>query len=200
MSRYLSCSAPEWASTSSATPPLLRPCCCLPPSLCCLLHSSSPLPPWPSSFLQPGLFSFKVGATSLHPDLVVNVFGGQSPTCPLPPPGFLLFVGGLSLLCVLVGVAFFSVVVSLIFNVFYFVISTIFRHPQLTKVRLQYGHNHGKIPTFTFILIVVFFSFISTKSRGGRVKRQSCMRIGDGPVSVHKPLICATKDSRMNLK
>uniref|UniRef100_A0A3B5KMU0 Uncharacterized protein n=1 Tax=Takifugu rubripes TaxID=31033 RepID=A0A3B5KMU0_TAKRU len=39
--------------------------------------------------------------------------------------GLLLFVGGMSLLCALVGVAFFSVVVSLIFNVFYFVLSSI---------------------------------------------------------------------------
>ncbi|XP_044036974.1 lipid droplet assembly factor 1-like [Siniperca chuatsi] len=37
--------------------------------------------------------------------------------------GFLLFVGGLTLLCVLSGIAFFSVVVSFIFNVFYITIS-----------------------------------------------------------------------------
>ncbi|CAG11413.1 unnamed protein product [Tetraodon nigroviridis] len=47
--------------------------------------------------------------------------------------GFLLFVGSLGLLSVLTGVAAFSVVVSLIFNVFYFVVSGIFGHPQLTK-------------------------------------------------------------------
>lgn len=65
----------------------------------------------------------------------------------------------------LVGVAFFAVVVSLVFNVFYFVTSSIFKHPQLTKVRLKYGDNHGKIPTCTFILMAVFVSFSSTKSR-----------------------------------
>lgn len=73
----------------------------------------------------------------------------QPPSWHLPPPGFLLFVGGLSLLCVLVGVALFSGVISLIFSVFYFVISSIFRHQQLTKVRRQYGQNHAKIPTVT---------------------------------------------------
>ncbi|TWW69982.1 Promethin Transmembrane protein 159 [Takifugu flavidus] len=51
--------------------------------------------------------------------------------------GLLLFVGGMSLLCALVGVAFFSVVVSLIFNVFYFVLSSILSHPRLTKHKLQ---------------------------------------------------------------
>lgn len=66
--------------------------------------------------------------------LLFTYFGAQPPTCRLHPPGLLLFVGGISLLCVLVGVAFFSVVVSLIFNVFYFIVSSILRHPQLTKV------------------------------------------------------------------
>lgn len=69
------------------------------------------------------------------------------PTSRLPPPGFLLFVGSLGLLSVLTGVAAFSVVVSLIFNVFYFVVSGIFGHPQLTKVRLQHGPKHGRSPT-----------------------------------------------------
>lgn len=64
MCRYLSCWAPGLASTSSATPPLLRHCCGLLPLPCCLLHSSSHLPSWPSSSLQLGLFSFKVGVTA----------------------------------------------------------------------------------------------------------------------------------------
>lgn len=51
--------------------------------------------------------------------------------------GFLLFVGGLGLLCVLVGVAFFSVVVSLIFNVCYFIISSLFSPSQLTKHKVD---------------------------------------------------------------
>uniref|UniRef100_A0A671XZQ2 Transmembrane protein 159 n=1 Tax=Sparus aurata TaxID=8175 RepID=A0A671XZQ2_SPAAU len=48
----------------------------------------------------------------------------------------LLFVGGVSLLCVLSGIAFFSVVVSFIFNVFYIAVSTILKsyYPHLTKV------------------------------------------------------------------
>ncbi|XP_076609387.1 lipid droplet assembly factor 1-like [Chaetodon auriga] len=48
---------------------------------------------------------------------------------------FLLFVGGLSLLCVLSGIALFSVVVSSIFNVFYITLSNILKHyyPHLTK-------------------------------------------------------------------
>ncbi|XP_070779000.1 lipid droplet assembly factor 1-like [Enoplosus armatus] len=48
---------------------------------------------------------------------------------------FLLFVGGLTLLCVLSGIAFFSVVVSSIFNVLYFTISSILNryYPHLTK-------------------------------------------------------------------
>ncbi|XP_041813701.1 lipid droplet assembly factor 1-like [Chelmon rostratus] len=48
---------------------------------------------------------------------------------------FLLFVGGLSLLCVLSGIALFSVMVSFIFNVFYVTISNILKpyYQHLTK-------------------------------------------------------------------
>ncbi|KAM3598803.1 uncharacterized protein V6R79_022795 [Siganus canaliculatus] len=48
---------------------------------------------------------------------------------------FLLFVGGLTLLGVLTGIAFFSVVASLIFNVFYIAMSNILKgyYPHLTK-------------------------------------------------------------------
>lgn len=48
---------------------------------------------------------------------------------------FLLFVGGLSLLCVLSGIALFSVVVSFIVYVFYITISYVLRYyyPHLTK-------------------------------------------------------------------
>ncbi|XP_073350797.1 lipid droplet assembly factor 1-like [Pagrus major] len=47
----------------------------------------------------------------------------------------MLFVGGVSLLCVLSGIAFFSFVVSFIFNVFYIAISNILKsyYPHLTK-------------------------------------------------------------------
>ncbi|XP_036943459.1 lipid droplet assembly factor 1-like [Acanthopagrus latus] len=47
----------------------------------------------------------------------------------------LLFVGGVSLLCVLSGIAFFSVMVSFIFNVFYIIASNILKsyYPHLTK-------------------------------------------------------------------
>lgn len=79
-------------------------------------------------------------------ELIPLVVGGgvaQIQTCRVPPVGFLLFVGGLGLLCALVGVAFFSVVVSLIFNVCYFIISSIFRPPQLTKVRRPSVHSHS---------------------------------------------------------
>ncbi|KAG7222855.1 hypothetical protein INR49_016017, partial [Caranx melampygus] len=50
---------------------------------------------------------------------------------------FLLFVGGLTLLCVLSGLAFFSVIVSFIFNIFYGTIFNIFNYydPRLTKQR-----------------------------------------------------------------
>ncbi|KAM9346724.1 lipid droplet assembly factor 1-like [Symphorus nematophorus] len=53
--------------------------------------------------------------------------------------GFLLFVGGLALLCVLSGIALFSVVVSFIFNVFYITISNILKgyYPHLTKGKVQ---------------------------------------------------------------
>uniref|UniRef100_A0A3B4YFB8 Transmembrane protein 159 n=1 Tax=Seriola lalandi dorsalis TaxID=1841481 RepID=A0A3B4YFB8_SERLL len=49
---------------------------------------------------------------------------------------FLLFVGGLTLLCVLSGLAFFAVMVSVIFNVFYITIFNILNYydPRLTKV------------------------------------------------------------------
>ncbi|XP_051243609.1 lipid droplet assembly factor 1 [Dicentrarchus labrax] len=49
--------------------------------------------------------------------------------------GFLLFVAGLTLLCVLSGIAFFSVAVSVIFNVIYIAISNILKHyyPHLAK-------------------------------------------------------------------
>ncbi|XP_070704759.1 lipid droplet assembly factor 1-like [Pempheris klunzingeri] len=48
---------------------------------------------------------------------------------------FLLCVGGLTLLCVLSGIAFLSVMVSFIFNVFYITISNILSryYPHLTK-------------------------------------------------------------------
>lgn len=48
----------------------------------------------------------------------------------------ILFVGGVSLLCVLSGIAFFSVVVSFIVNVFYTTMSNIFKYyyPHLIKV------------------------------------------------------------------
>ncbi|KAK5856308.1 hypothetical protein PBY51_007916 [Eleginops maclovinus] len=50
---------------------------------------------------------------------------------------FLLFVGGTTLLCVLSGIALFSVMVSFIFNALYFTISNIVsrRNPNLTKQR-----------------------------------------------------------------
>lgn len=99
--------------------------------------------------------------------LLLTYCGAQLPTCRLPPPGLLLFVGGMSLLCVLVGVAFFSVVVSLIFNLFYFVLSSILRHPQLTKVTPQFGHNRGRIPKCIFPLTVLFSSPSSAQSPGG---------------------------------
>lgn len=53
--------------------------------------------------------------------------------------GFLLFIGGLGLLCVLTGIAFFSVVVSLIFSVFY---TTIFN---LLKVYYPHLIKQGKV-------------------------------------------------------
>ncbi|XP_054464182.1 lipid droplet assembly factor 1-like [Anoplopoma fimbria] len=48
---------------------------------------------------------------------------------------FLLFVGGLTLLCVLSGIAVFSLVASIIFNALYVTISNILSryYPQLTK-------------------------------------------------------------------
>ncbi|XP_033945483.1 lipid droplet assembly factor 1-like [Pseudochaenichthys georgianus] len=48
---------------------------------------------------------------------------------------FLLFVGGTTLLCVLSGIALFSVMVSFIFNALYFTISNILSryNPNLTK-------------------------------------------------------------------
>ncbi|GAA6228640.1 promethin-like [Lates japonicus] len=54
---------------------------------------------------------------------------------------FLLFVGGLTLLCVLSGLAFFSLIVSCIVNAFYVIISNILNHysPQLTKQRKVQG-------------------------------------------------------------
>lgn len=50
---------------------------------------------------------------------------------------FLLFVGGVTLLCVLFGIAFFSMVVSLVFNVVYITIFNFlgYSHPALTGVR-----------------------------------------------------------------
>lgn len=62
----------------------------------------------------------------------------------------------MSLLCVLVGVAFFSVVVSLIFNMFYFVLSSILGHPHLAKVTPQFGRNHSQILKFIFPLMLLF--------------------------------------------
>ncbi|XP_040919017.1 lipid droplet assembly factor 1-like [Toxotes jaculatrix] len=55
---------------------------------------------------------------------------------------FLLFVGGFTLLCVLSGLAFFSLMVSCIFNAFYVIISNIlnYYYPQLTKQ----GNIEGK--------------------------------------------------------
>ncbi|XP_071329810.1 lipid droplet assembly factor 1-like [Trachinotus anak] len=54
---------------------------------------------------------------------------------------FLLFVGGLMLLCVLSGLAFFSVMVSSIFNVFYITIFNILDYygPRLTQQRKVQG-------------------------------------------------------------
>nr|XP_046271907.1 lipid droplet assembly factor 1-like [Scatophagus argus]XP_046271908.1 lipid droplet assembly factor 1-like [Scatophagus argus]XP_046271909.1 lipid droplet assembly factor 1-like [Scatophagus argus]XP_046271910.1 lipid droplet assembly factor 1-like [Scatophagus argus]XP_046271911.1 lipid droplet assembly factor 1-like [Scatophagus argus]XP_046271912.1 lipid droplet assembly factor 1-like [Scatophagus argus] len=43
---------------------------------------------------------------------------------------FLLFVGGLSLLCVLSGIALFSVVASFVFSVFYMAISNVLKIKQ----------------------------------------------------------------------
>nr|XP_020475516.1 promethin [Monopterus albus] len=54
---------------------------------------------------------------------------------------FLLSVGGLTLLCVLSGLALFSTLVSFIINAFYFIIFTILSYyPQMTKL----GKVQGK--------------------------------------------------------
>ncbi|XP_042249630.1 lipid droplet assembly factor 1-like [Thunnus maccoyii] len=59
--------------------------------------------------------------------------------------GFLLFVGGLTLLTVLSGLAFFSVLVSCFFNVFYIIISNIHNHynPHLKKGGKVHGKENG---------------------------------------------------------
>ncbi|XP_049925092.1 lipid droplet assembly factor 1-like isoform X2 [Epinephelus moara] len=51
--------------------------------------------------------------------------------------GFLLFIGGVTLLCVLTGIAFFSVMASFIFSALYIIITNIFHryYPHLKKQR-----------------------------------------------------------------
>ncbi|XP_010772073.1 promethin [Notothenia coriiceps] len=60
---------------------------------------------------------------------------------------FLLFVGGTTLLCVLSGIALFSVIVSFILNALYFTISNILSryNPNLTKQHdVQEKESEGK--------------------------------------------------------
>ncbi|XP_022608377.1 promethin isoform X1 [Seriola dumerili] len=58
---------------------------------------------------------------------------------------FLLFVGGLTLLCVLSGLAFFAVMVSVIFNVFYITIFNILNYydSRLTKQHKVQGKENN---------------------------------------------------------
>nr|XP_061805312.1 lipid droplet assembly factor 1-A-like [Nerophis lumbriciformis] len=57
--------------------------------------------------------------------------------------GFLLFTGAISLLCILSGVAFFSLVASAVFAAFYMAVSNIlnYYYPHLTKVAKEYEKN-----------------------------------------------------------
>ncbi|XP_077385412.1 lipid droplet assembly factor 1-like [Festucalex cinctus] len=59
--------------------------------------------------------------------------------------GFLLFVGAVSLTCVLIGVAFFSVVASSVVAAFYVAISTIlnYYYPHLTKTEKEHDKDNG---------------------------------------------------------
>lgn len=72
----------------------------------------------------------------------------------LCPSVFLLFVGGLTLLCVLSGLAFFSVIVSFIFSVFYSTIFNILNYydPRLTKVTY--------CRSFFFLLYTIYNAWI----------------------------------------
>lgn len=56
---------------------------------------------------------------------------------------FLLFTGGLSLLCLLFGIAMFSVVVSLFFNVAYSVIFSFLGYSQPTLAKLGEARKKG---------------------------------------------------------
>uniref|UniRef100_A0A3Q3K1H8 Uncharacterized protein n=1 Tax=Monopterus albus TaxID=43700 RepID=A0A3Q3K1H8_MONAL len=66
--------------------------------------------------------------------LVTAVMSAVACYFSLPLSVFLLSVGGLTLLCVLSGLALFSTLVSFIINAFYFIIFTILSYyPQMTK-------------------------------------------------------------------
>nr|XP_057905184.1 lipid droplet assembly factor 1-like isoform X2 [Doryrhamphus excisus] len=66
--------------------------------------------------------------------------------------GFLLFVSAITLLCVLSGLAVFSVMVSSIFTVFYITVSSLvnyyyYHHPQLAKGDDDQQKNQDETPT-----------------------------------------------------
>lgn len=112
--------------------------CCSSPWQQCPLDSSSLLLLWPSQCLQWALFSLTVGVIlSMAFNMMLYLAVLFIPqTISLFLSAVLLFVGGVSLLCVLSGIAFFSVMVSFIFNVFYIIASNILKsyYPHLTKV------------------------------------------------------------------